>query len=158
MNLHTLPRISRPVPTTTFEDGEQVIETMPRAIATKESLPPERVPLVIPQDYSYRYREMNLRYRKTDSARQDVARELNVEVNCIQIAIMDRLCKYVTSLIELSQMVCLHSDCKEKRPFSSIFTLAYHITVKHNRRWLMDKRIPCFLCDSAFKQFVSFSR
>ncbi|VDM40594.1 unnamed protein product [Toxocara canis] len=122
---------------------------MPRAIATKESLPPERVPLVIPQDNSYRYREMNLRYRKSDSGRQDVAREVESE----EIAVMDRLCKYASPLIELASMMCLHSDCKEKRPFSSIFTLAYHITVKHNRRWLSSKHIPCFLCGSGFSTY-----
>uniref|UniRef100_A0A914S4Q9 Uncharacterized protein n=1 Tax=Parascaris equorum TaxID=6256 RepID=A0A914S4Q9_PAREQ len=49
---------------------------MPHAIATKESLPQERVPLVIPQDYSYRYREMNLRYRRNDPTKHDVIREV----------------------------------------------------------------------------------
>uniref|UniRef100_A0A9J2Q3I5 Chromo domain-containing protein n=1 Tax=Ascaris lumbricoides TaxID=6252 RepID=A0A9J2Q3I5_ASCLU len=126
-----------------------VIETMPHAIATKESLPQERVPLVIPQDYSYRYREMNLRYRRNDPTKHDVIRE----VGSNEIAVMDALCKYVVSIIDLASMSCLHSDCKDKRPFSSVFTLAYHVTVKHNRRWLPDRRIPCFLCSAGFATY-----
>ncbi|MFH4973644.1 hypothetical protein AB6A40_000353 [Gnathostoma spinigerum] len=151
LELHTLPRISRPIPTTTFENGEQVIESMPQSLITKDILPPTRVPLVIPQDYSTRYREMNLRHRKGNTTKNGVCRE----VGPLEIEVMERLTKHSSVLIDLESLLCLHSDCKEKRPFSSPFTLAYHITVKHNRRVQPDKNIPCLLCDSVYQSYDS---
>lgn len=148
LDLHTLPRISRAIPTTTFEDGQQVIETMPQSLATKESLPSGRVALVIPQDYSSRYREMNLR-RRGDNSKSDAAREVGPE----EIAVMERMGKYGATPVDFGSMICLHNDCREKRPFSSLFTLAYHVTVKHNFRLHSNRMIPCFICDKLFNEY-----
>ncbi|KAM3728969.1 Zinc finger protein [Dirofilaria immitis] len=143
LELHTLPRISRDVATTTFVEGQQIMESVPHALVTTDVIPPDRVPVLIPQDNSSRYREMNLRNRKGDSSKNGVARKVGSE----ELEILERMGKYQTMMVDLSLLTCLHSDCKEKQPFSSLFTFAYHLTVKHNRRATSNKRIPCYLCD-----------
>ncbi|VDK79552.1 unnamed protein product [Gongylonema pulchrum] len=60
---------------------------------------------------------------------------------------MERICRFVPNIADIATLSCLHSDCKEKLPFSSVYTLAYHLTVKHNSRSKIDKQIPCILCD-----------
>ncbi|VDK70067.1 unnamed protein product, partial [Onchocerca ochengi] len=143
LELHTLPRISRDVATTTFIEGQQVMESIPHALITTDTIPLDRVPVLIPQDNSSRYREMNLRNRKGDSSKNGVARKVGSE----ELKILERMGKYQTMMVDLSLLTCSHSDCKEKQPFSSLFTFAYHLTVKHNRRAISNKRIPCYLCD-----------
>ncbi|VDK87436.1 unnamed protein product [Litomosoides sigmodontis] len=143
LELHTLPRISRDVATTTFVEGQQIMESIPHALVTVDTIPPDRVPVLIPQDNSSRYREMNLRNRKGDSSKNGVARKVGSE----ELKILERMGKYQTMMVDLSLLTCSHSDCKEKQPFSSLFTFAYHLTVKHNRRAVSNKRIPCYLCD-----------
>ncbi|KAL3989786.1 C2H2-type zinc finger family protein [Acanthocheilonema viteae] len=143
LELHTLPRISRDVATTTFVEGQQIMESIPHALVTVDTIPPDRVPVLIPQDNSSRYREMNLRNRKGDSSKNGVARKVGSE----ELKILERMGKYQTMMVDLSLLTCSHSDCKEKQPFSSLFTFAYHLTVKHNRRATSNKRIPCYLCD-----------
>ncbi|VIO88321.1 Zinc finger, C2H2 type family protein [Brugia malayi] len=143
LELHTLPRISRDVATTTFVEGQQIMESIPHALVTVDTVPADRVAVVIPQDNSSRYREMNLRNRKGDSAKNGVARKVGTE----ELKILERMGKYQAMMVDLSLLTCSHSDCKEKQPFSSLFTFAYHLTVKHNRRATSNKRIPCYLCD-----------
>ncbi|EFO17660.1 zinc finger protein [Loa loa] len=143
LELHTLPRVSRDVAATTFVEGQQVMESIPHALVTTDTIPPDRVPVLIPQDNSSRYREMNLRNRKGDSSKNGVARKVGTE----ELKILERMGKYQTMMVDLSLLTCSHSDCKEKQPFSSLFTFAYHLTVKHNRRATSNKRIPCYLCD-----------
>ncbi|OZC08113.1 zinc finger, C2H2 type [Onchocerca flexuosa] len=167
LELHTLPRISRDVATTTFVEGQQIMESIPHALVTTDTIPPDRVPVLIPQDNSSRYREMNLRNRKGDSSKNGVARKVGSEEvylfyfilyilgsgsqkkrnRIMSLKILERMGKYQTMMVDLSLLTCSHSDCKEKQPFSSLFTFAYHLTVKHNRRDISNKRIPCYLCD-----------
>uniref|UniRef100_A0AAF5RTM3 C2H2-type domain-containing protein n=1 Tax=Wuchereria bancrofti TaxID=6293 RepID=A0AAF5RTM3_WUCBA len=143
LELHTLPRISRDVATTTIVEGQQIMESIPHSLIAVDTIPPDRVAVVIPQDNSSRYREMNLRNRKGDSAKNGVARKVGTE----ELKILERMGKYQTMMVDLSLLTCSHSDCKEKQPFSSLFTFAYHFTVKHNRRATSNNRIPCYLCD-----------
>uniref|UniRef100_A0A0R3RMM0 C2H2-type domain-containing protein n=1 Tax=Elaeophora elaphi TaxID=1147741 RepID=A0A0R3RMM0_9BILA len=150
LELHTLPRISRDVATTTFIEGQQIMESIPHALVTVDTIPPDRVPVLIPQDNSSRYREMNLRNRKGDSSKNGIARKVGSE----ELKILERMGKYQTMMVDLSLLTCSHSDCKEKQPFSSLFTFAYHLTVKHNRRAASNKRIPCYLCDFESQTYV----
>ncbi|VIO88326.1 Zinc finger, C2H2 type family protein [Brugia malayi] len=121
----------------------EIMESIPHALVTVDTVPADRVAVVIPQDNSSRYREMNLRNRKGDSAKNGVARKVGTE----ELKILERMGKYQAMMVDLSLLTCSHSDCKEKQPFSSLFTFAYHLTVKHNRRATSNKRIPCYLCD-----------
>ncbi|EJW73047.1 hypothetical protein WUBG_16043, partial [Wuchereria bancrofti] len=114
LELHTLPRISRGVATTA---GLQIMESIPHALVTVDTVPPDRVAVVIPQDNSSRYREMNLRNRKGDSSKNGVARKVGTE----ELKILERMGKYQTMMVDLSLLTCSHSDCKEKQPFSSLF-------------------------------------
>ncbi|VDN08059.1 unnamed protein product [Thelazia callipaeda] len=79
LELHTLPRISRDVATTTFVEGQQILESIPLALISTDSIPSDRVPVIIPQDNSSRYREMNLRNRKGDSSKNGIARKVGSE-------------------------------------------------------------------------------
>lgn len=56
--------------------------------------------------------------------------------------------------VDLENLTCVHSDCKEKLPFTSWQTLAYHVTIKHNRR--VDGEIPCLICDFKTAEWVWF--
>ncbi|VDM11645.1 unnamed protein product [Wuchereria bancrofti] len=127
------------------------MESIPHALVTVDTVPPDRVAVVIPQDNSSRYREMNLRNRKGDSSKNGVARKVGTE----ELKILERMGKYQTMMVDLSLLTCSHSDCKEKQPFSSLFTFAYHLTVKHNRRATSNKRIPCYLCDFEFQTYTA---
>lgn len=51
---------------------------------TKEPIPSDRVPVVIPQDNSSRYREMNLRNRRGDSSKNGVARTVGPVEVCVR--------------------------------------------------------------------------
>ncbi|CAG9531460.1 unnamed protein product, partial [Cercopithifilaria johnstoni] len=144
LELHTSPRISRDMTTTTFVEGQQIMESIPHALV--DTIPPDRV--FIPQDSSSRYREMSLDCNlKDDSSKNGIARKIESE----ELKILERIGKYQTMVVDLSSLSCSHSDCKEKQPFSSLFTFAYHLTVKHNRRATSNKRIPCYLCDFEFQ-------
>ncbi|KAL3989780.1 hypothetical protein ACH3XW_28990 [Acanthocheilonema viteae] len=143
LELHTPLRISHDVATTTYVEGQQIMESIPHALITVDTIPSNRVPVLIPQDNSSCCREMNLRNRKGDSSKNGVARKVGSE----ELKILERMGKYQTMMVDLSLLTCSHSDCKEKQPFSSLFTFAYHLTVKHNRRATSNKRIPCYLCD-----------
>lgn len=55
------------------------MESIPHALVTVDTIPPDRVPVLIPQDNSSRYREMNLRNRKGDSSKNGVARKVGSE-------------------------------------------------------------------------------
>ncbi|EJD73661.1 zinc finger protein [Loa loa] len=143
LELHTPSRVSRDVAATTFVEGQQVMESIPHALVTTDIIRPGQVPILIPQDDSSRCREMNLLDHKDDSSKNGVARKLGTE----ELKILERMGKYQTLMVDLSLLTCSHSDCKEKQPFSSLFTFAYHLTVKHNHRATSNKRIPCYLCD-----------
>ncbi|VDO59741.1 unnamed protein product, partial [Onchocerca flexuosa] len=119
------------------------IESIPHAPVTTDTISPDRIPILIPQDSSNCYREMNLGNHKGDSSKNGVARKVGSE----ELKILERMNKYQTVMVDLNLLTCLHSDCKKKQPFSSLFTFAYHLTVKHNRRAMSNKRIPCYLCD-----------
>ncbi|EJW70046.1 hypothetical protein WUBG_19047, partial [Wuchereria bancrofti] len=93
------------------------MESIPHALVTVDTVPPDRVAVVIPQDNSSRYREMNLRNRKGDSSKNGVARKVGTE----ELKILERMGKYQTMMVDLSLLTCSHSDCKEKQPFSSLF-------------------------------------
>ncbi|VDK87739.1 unnamed protein product [Litomosoides sigmodontis] len=121
------------------------------ALVTVDAMLPDRVPVFAPRDKSSRYREMNLRNRKGDNSKNGIARKVGSE----ELKILKRMEKYQAMTVDLSSLTCSHSDCKEKQPFSSLFTFAYHLTVKHNRRALSNKRIPCYLCDFESQTYVA---
>ncbi|VDD86595.1 unnamed protein product [Enterobius vermicularis] len=135
--LQRLPSVWRPVPTTTFQHGQQVFVTVPKNMAEKEPLLSDKVTLIVPQDHSIKYREMNLRRRDNDP-----------KVAPARYAFFDEV-----ELADAGLLTCMHSDCVEKQPFSSLYTLAYHITVRHNRRFFPEKKNFCFVCGRFFESY-----
>ncbi|VDK71566.1 unnamed protein product [Onchocerca ochengi] len=123
--------------------NSKIIESISQAPITTDTISLDRVPVLIPQDSSGCYREMNLGNHKGDSSMNGVVRKVGSE----ELKILERMDKYQTMIVDLNLLTCLHSDCKKKQPFSSLFTFAYHLTVKHNRRAISNKRFPCYLCD-----------
>lgn len=99
-----MPKIFRSTPITTFKNGQQVFlyinfsflknifciiiiviflkiyENLPIDLAVKKRIPDDRTVLVIPQDNSIRYREMQLRTRRNlNDAKNNICRELSAE-------------------------------------------------------------------------------
>lgn len=112
MDVMTLPRITKSVPITTFHHGEQVLETLPQQLTSKELVPKMRTALVMPQDNNVQYREMNLR-RRDNNQKDNIARDITpteVEVVC-------RVEKLVPGLVDLGSLRCLHKSCKSTRTF-----------------------------------------
>lgn len=145
--LHRLPNAWRNIPTTTFRGGQQVFVTAPKNMTEKEPLLSDEVTLVVPQDHSIKYREMNLRRREHDP-KVAPARYASFD----ERSLADRLASY-PELADAGLLTCVHSDCIDKQPFSSLYTLAYHITIRHNRRFLPKKKNFCFVCGEFFDSY-----
>jgi hypothetical protein len=65
MELMTFPRsVTKPKPTTEFVGGYQRLIDMPTELAIASQVPEDRVVVVMPQEKSSRYGEMQLRKRR----------------------------------------------------------------------------------------------
>uniref|UniRef100_A0A158R5L9 C2H2-type domain-containing protein n=1 Tax=Syphacia muris TaxID=451379 RepID=A0A158R5L9_9BILA len=124
--LNKLPSVWRSIPTTTFKSGQQIFVTAPQNMAQKEPLISDKVTLVVPQDHSIKYREMNLRRRENDP-KIAPARYASFD----ERVLADRLCSY-PDLADAGLLTCMHSDCIDKQPFSSLHT--YDIVVSHLKK------------------------
>uniref|UniRef100_A0A1I7XC91 C2H2-type domain-containing protein n=1 Tax=Heterorhabditis bacteriophora TaxID=37862 RepID=A0A1I7XC91_HETBA len=155
LDLHTLPRISKEVPVTILENGvHKIVGEIPTTLAQKESLPDDRVILLMPQDHSSKYREMQLRNRRDTGSKQDVVREISgVEIQCLE-----RFAKFAPTLTDSGNCQCLHSSCTHIRSFGSIQALAFHVSMKHSKRVGPNNNIPCLLCNRQLKTWSSFQQ
>ncbi|KAI6173145.1 Cyclin domain-containing protein [Aphelenchoides besseyi] len=66
LDVLTLPKSQRPTPITEFSDGYQRLVEMPTELAISSQVPDDRVVVVMPQEKSSRYGEMQLRNRRVD--------------------------------------------------------------------------------------------
>lgn len=147
-DLLTLPRIEKTIPKTTFSNGVQVFETMPRPVAVNDNGPVARTALVIPQDHCVQYLDMNLR-RRENNQKENCSREVTDE----EVVVMDILERFRTGFADFGTLKCLNEKCEEINSFVSVFVLAYHISVKHNYRNSSDGFIYCFICGSNFQHY-----
>uniref|UniRef100_A0A0R3S7D3 C2H2-type domain-containing protein n=1 Tax=Elaeophora elaphi TaxID=1147741 RepID=A0A0R3S7D3_9BILA len=64
---------------TLSQSNLEIMESIPYALVTVDTMPPDRFPVLIPQDNSGCYREMNLRNRGSDSSKNGIARKVGSE-------------------------------------------------------------------------------
>ncbi|CAI4226006.1 unnamed protein product [Auanema sp. JU1783] len=150
--LHTLPRISKEVPITIFENGVQKVVEMPLNMPQKEIIPEDKIVVVMPQDHSSKYREMQLRNRRDPQSKQETTREFS----SAEIAILEKCQNYYPQWPDAAGLRCSHPDCTNVRSFGSIQTLVYHIAVKHGSRCTSDDRYPCLICKFTLKTWNGY--
>uniref|UniRef100_A0A0N5AF07 C2H2-type domain-containing protein n=1 Tax=Syphacia muris TaxID=451379 RepID=A0A0N5AF07_9BILA len=146
-DLSTLPKIERSIPETTFRNGVQVLKIRPKPADQNATVLKQRTALVIPQDHCVQYLDMNLR-RRENNQKENCVREVGDD----EVDVMDRLERFRPGLADFGALKCLCKKCGDIGSFSSVFVLAYHISIKHNSRYLTDG-LYCFLCGSHFLNY-----
>uniref|UniRef100_A0A914WED5 C2H2-type domain-containing protein n=1 Tax=Plectus sambesii TaxID=2011161 RepID=A0A914WED5_9BILA len=151
LDLHTLPRIAKSVPTTKITNGVQEVVDMPNDLASKEPVESDRVVMVIPQDLTSSYGNMRLRNRRQAPGGDVPARS----VSPAEMELVERVTKYAGGQVEVATLSCLATSCeKDKRTFSSLKCLAYHVSVWHKPLTPVNNRFICLVCGSLFARNV----
>uniref|UniRef100_A0A7E4VFI4 C2H2-type domain-containing protein n=1 Tax=Panagrellus redivivus TaxID=6233 RepID=A0A7E4VFI4_PANRE len=154
IELHTLPNISRAIPQTSFFDGQQWIVKQNKNMAVKERLDTDdRSILIMPQDtnVSQRAGDMTLRRRKLVDVQEK-------EMTGRELIVLDYIPANIRHHINPASCTCNYEGCTTTKPFESLLSLAYHLTVKHNRPLTEKETVQmrrgregmylCFLCST----------
>ncbi|KAJ1363078.1 hypothetical protein KIN20_022843 [Parelaphostrongylus tenuis] len=145
--VHTLPSFRRRLVAVVGADGSTQAH-IPPCDNVPETLPPERVLMLQPQEYPTRHPGMSLRMRlKSDNTRL-ISKE---EMECVE-----RLVKYFNDAVDPTLRRCLYSSCSDISPFGSIWALAYHMSVKHSKKEELTNAIPCLICSKKFTTWDYF--
>ncbi|GMT31807.1 hypothetical protein PFISCL1PPCAC_23104, partial [Pristionchus fissidentatus] len=144
--LFTLPRVMKELPQTSIEDGfQKVLGQLPCRLAKKEAVPDDRTVVVMPQDNSSRYKDMELRSRKAPITDKDQYREFSHA----DIKIIENFEKHDVRCGDFVKLECDHPMCANVRAFHSLPALAYHCSLRHTQEFRTesgDRRWPCLLC------------
>ncbi|KAI6232015.1 hypothetical protein M3Y95_00442200 [Aphelenchoides besseyi] len=138
MDVLTLPKSRRSTPLTEFADGYQRLVEMPTELAISAQVPDDRVVVVMPQEKSSRYGEMQLRNRRVDGRAATLTNE--------QLRVLQKLPDDIVHFTELSSLTCQHAPCKQIRPFDTFEALIYHMTLTHHSDTETTNR--CYFCDT----------
>ncbi|KAI6205015.1 C2H2-type domain-containing protein [Aphelenchoides besseyi] len=144
MDVLTLPKSRRSTPLTEFADGYQRLVEMPTELAISAQVPDDRVVVVMPQEKSSRYGEMQLRNRRVDGRAATLTNE--------QLRVLQKLPDDIVHFTELSSLTCQHAPCKQIRPFDTFEALIYHMTLTHHSDTETTNR--CYFCDT--RGFATF--
>lgn len=156
----TLPRTQKSKPVTEFVGGYQRLVEMPTEMAIASQVPDDRIVVVMPQEKSSRYGEMQLRKRRVDERYATfTADQVSVLLKsktpstsnciltiCFQIKILQRIPDDVLTFANVANLECKHSSCKSYRPFDTFEALAYHLNLTHHS--VGEDGHQCYLCDS----------